>query len=203
MSFAARPAAADLVVSVSSVPLALPGSTGNLLEVDLTNTGSVAVDVGSFGFAIGTADTRITFTSADTSTASPYIFDGHSFVQDFGVPLNTSSGPSLLASDLSDSLSLTLVDAGATVGLGRVFFDVSGAPGPGGVVPVVIDPNNTSLADDIGDPVPIDTLSNGGITLLGVVPEPSGVVLLGLGLLGCVALVSSRRRHPSATGSAR
>lgn len=192
----ARPAAADLIVSVSSVPLALPGSTGNLLEVDLTDTGSSAVDVGSFTFGIGTNDPRITFTSADTSTTSPYIFDGHSFVQDFGVSLNTSSGPSLVGSDLSDSLASTTVGAGDTVGLGRVFFDVSNGPGPAAVVPVVLDPNNTSLADDLGNPVPIDTLSNGSITLLGTsVPEPSSLVLFGLGLLGCAALCPLRRRR--------
>src|ERR1039458_3168068 len=68
------PARADIIISVQSVP-AFAGSSGNVFDVTLQNTGPSAVTVGSFLFEINTADTDIFFSSASTATVlAPYIF---------------------------------------------------------------------------------------------------------------------------------
>src|SRR5947209_8664720 len=81
----AGPARADLVISVQNVT-ATPGSTGNTIEVDLTNTTSATVTLGSFAFSLAVNNTNITFTSADNKTTAPYVFAGHS---QFSEQMNT------------------------------------------------------------------------------------------------------------------
>ena len=68
---------ADLVISVGSVT-ADGGSTGNPLDVDLTNTGPSAVPIGGFSFGVSIANPNVSFTDANTSTAAFYIFTGNS-----------------------------------------------------------------------------------------------------------------------------
>ncbi|MBL8215913.1 MAG: hypothetical protein JNK87_34645 [Bryobacterales bacterium] len=69
----------------------------------------------------------IVFTSSGTNTALPYLFAGDSFTQ-IALALSnndtTAGGQTIIASDLSDSGAGQLLLAGATLGLGRVFFDV-------------------------------------------------------------------------------
>ena len=69
----------------------------------------------------------IVFTSSGMNTARPYLFAGDSFTQiTLALPNNdtTAGGQTIIASDLSDSVAGQLLLAGATLGLGRVFFDV-------------------------------------------------------------------------------
>jgi hypothetical protein len=169
----AGPARGALIVTVESVVVDA-GTTGNALDVYLTNTGTSDVTIGGFSFEV-TTGSEITFTSATINTVvGPYIFAGHSF---FGPVINTSSGQALAASDLHNDVpaSGATVGAGATVGLGHLFFDATAAAS--GIIPVTLSGfPATSLADELGNDVLIDSLVNGTITIRSVtpiIPEPA------------------------------
>jgi PEP-CTERM motif len=177
---------ADLIVTAQNVSVS-PGSTNNTLEIDLTNTGGTAVAIGGFSFGLSVTNTDITFTSADISTASSYIFLGHSL---FGPIISTTPPPNgqvVIASDNYDvNNSGIMLASGATVGLGRVLFDVSSVAA-GGAFPVSL--TNfpaTSLSDFGGNDVPITALRDGSITIAGV-PEPTSLTLFGVGILAVAA----------------
>jgi hypothetical protein len=186
----ARPAAADLIVSVQSVTGVAVGSTGQTLQVNLTNTaGSSAVSLGGFSFGLSVSDSHIVFTQADVFTVKPYIFAGHSL---FGpIISNAGSGQSLVASDFYDVANSGIsLAGGTTVGLGDVVFNVLASAAPGAVFNVTLDPFSTSLADFAGNNVPITTLSNGSITTAGAptVPEPPTLVLVVAFLATCLVV---------------
>jgi hypothetical protein len=194
----AVPVRADLIVSVESVT-ASAGSTGNTLEVDVTNTGPSSVDVAAFSFEISVPSASgVTLTGADINTSlATYIFDGNSAQ---GPNIATATGTTLDASDNAASGSTTL-GAGVTLGLGRVFFDV--ASSASGVVPVTLsDFPATSLTAPTGDNIPINTLTNGTITITSpaAVPEPSTLVSASvLGILGGAWLIRRQGRAQRAT----
>ena len=189
-------ARADLLVLVQSVTAAA-GSSANGIDVELSNLGPSAVTIGGFSFGISIANSDISFTGANTSTAAPYIFGADSL---FGPILaGPQSGQSLLTSDLFDiPFSGFTLNSGTTVGLGHVLFDVApgaaGGPFPVdlGVFPI------TSLADESGTNIPIDTLTSGQITIIAeAVPEPSSLPALLCGV-AVVAVMVGRRRNAGA-----
>ncbi len=191
LTLMAQPLQAALIVTAGTAT-AGAGTTGNVLQVTLTNTGPSAVTVGGFSFGVSTANAGITFTTATINTASPYVFAGHSL---FGSPIDTSTGTSLIASDLYDIIgSGGTVAAGATVGLGRVLFNVApGTPAGLNVVTVAAFPT-TSLSDVNGIDLAF-TRANGSITVTGAnqpVPEPA--TLLVFAVAGACGWVARRRR---------
>jgi hypothetical protein len=188
-------AQADLILSVQSVT-ANAGSTGNTLELDLQNTGASAVSVEGYSFGIMTNTSNIDFTGATTATTQSYIFSADSFANATlgGNTTGAFTGQTLTAADFSLS-NMDSVAAGATVGLGEVFFDV--APGTGaGQIPVtlVTNPPDTVLSDPAGLPVNFDiqfipgTTTPATITVNSsgppAVPEPSTLLMA---LLSCPA----------------
>jgi hypothetical protein len=187
----ASPATAAVILTAGSTP-ALPGDTGDTLDIVLSNTGPSSIVVNSFNFEITVSNVAITFTDATTGTvAAPYIFSGHSL---FGPDIATSGPGQLLdASDLFDTpASGATVGAGVTVGLGHVFFNVSNAAS--GSYTVSFNPGSaaTSLSDPNGGPITIDQFNNGTITIPGAsVPEPSAAIPVLAGL----AWICSRRRR--------
>ena len=188
-------AQASSIVSIESV-IAAAGSTGNGIDVELTNSGPSAVTIGGFSFGVSIADFDVSFTGADTSTAAAYIFGVDSL---FGPILaGPTSGQSLSASDLFGiPFSGITLDAGTTVGLGRVLFDVFPNAASGSFsVNLALFPT-TSLSDESGNDVPIDVLSGGRITIIKqqpeVVPEPSSLSMLFSGA-AIVAILVRRRR---------
>jgi hypothetical protein len=186
-------ARAGLVFSVNDVTAAA-GSLGNTtLEVSLTNTGPVATPrIAAFQFQLTVPGAAgVTFTDADIQTANhAYIFGTNSLAP----PLSFDTFPNtaFTASDVyaipNDGVTL---DAGQSVGLGRVTFDV--AASAGGVVPVLLVENFTdSLLDPAGAPI-ADTYGfvDGSVTVVTSTPEPSSVVL---GLLAMAGLSVGRVR---------
>jgi len=187
---------ADFVFSLEPAITASAGSTGNTFDVLLTNTGPSAVTVGGFSWDITTADTDITFTNADTSSVTPYLFTSDSFDNDNSFPLFTNSlpGQEVAASDFSDA-SGDSVGAGATVGVGRVMFDIANGATTGPFPVTFQDLSGTnSLSDNNGGGLPFTT-KDGAITITSAtttVPEPSHGGLIICALAG-LAIVLQRR----------
>jgi hypothetical protein len=179
-------ARAGLVFSVNDVTAAA-GSVGNTtLEVSLTNTGPVATPViAAFQFQLAVAGgAGVTFTDADIQTADhAYIFGTNSFAP----PLSFDPFPNT-AFTATDVYAIpnggVTLNAGQSVGLGRVTFDV--AAGTSGVVPVVLVTNSTgSLLDPAGAPIAATYgFVDGSVTVVTSTPEPSGLVLALLAMTG-------------------
>lgn len=183
------PVGASLIITVGNVFSNSP-SVSNTLDIDLTNTGPASLSLGAFSFEIDVTDPQITFTSASTATVVPYVFAGNSL---FG-PIISTSAPAQTrdGSDLWSGVGGATVAAGATVGLGHVFFDISAGDSSGSMTVMLSPFSATSLSDPLGVNISVNTLTNGSITIAGApVPEPSAPTLV---LVGLAALVSIRKR---------
>jgi hypothetical protein len=184
--FAAAPAHADgLTVSLSPLSDVAAGSTGNSFDVLLTNSSGSAVSIEAFFFEVQSSSSDVAFTDATTASGTPYIFGADTlFGPDIIGPGSTATD--LNASDL-DLLGSISLDAGATVALGHVLFDVSPTALTQDVSFDLAGFPGTSLADDFGNDVPIQTFIPGQFGIEGAVapvPEPSTLPLLVIGLLG-------------------
>jgi hypothetical protein len=187
-------AAAALIPSASAgvvysiVPIGPPpaaGSNGDVLEVLLSNSGPSGILLSTFSFGVTTTDTDVTFVSADTATTSqPYIFLGNSFDVQNSIPLNLTSGASLVGSDITASFLNMSVGAGQTLALGRVLYNVSPTAvlGPF-TVAFTTQPGDNSLSQADGTNVPINTLQSATITIGAATPEPATLLLIPAGLL--------------------
>jgi hypothetical protein len=195
--FFSAPAHADFIFSLEPGITGAVGSTGNFFDVLLTNTGGSAVTVGSFSFGITTADTDITFTNADTSTTTPYVFTGDSFDDNNAFTLYTNSlpGQTVEASDASNSTLGDSVGAGATVGVGRITFDIASGATPGPFAVTFEDSPTTGLSDAGGNNLDF-TATPGTITITSsntTVPEPAQGGPIICALVGFAILVQRRR----------
>lgn len=180
----------DLILSVESVN-ASPGSSGDTLDVLLTDSGSPGVSVAGFNFTIQASNPAITFTGVFTSTATaPYIFAGNSLI---GPEIDGQLTPTVIAFDVAASGSTTL-NSGDVVGLGQVFFDVSSTAIPGPFTVSFVTSGGTGdndLSDPLGDDIPITSFTSGTINVTGT-PEPSSVLMM---LAGMGALAAWKRRR--------
>lgn len=169
----------SLLLTVQSVT-ATAGSANAVFNVYVTNLGTAPVDVEAFSFEINTTSSDITFQQATTGTTiDPYIFAGNSL---FGPVISTSApGQTLDASDVASAPnSFTVVNPGASFGLGLISFDV--APGaPSQVAPVTFNTDIafTSVSDQFGNLLPLG-FASGNITVSSVssMPEPATGMLL-------------------------
>ena len=173
------PVRADsLEISIESPINVNAGTSGNGFDVLLTNLSGPAVSLAGLTFEISVPSTDIQLSEANTATLlDPYIFNGNSL---FGPNITVSNtGQDLSASDLYSVIGSGItLGAGATVGLGHILFDVS-ATAHSETVPVTFTAfPATSLSDDLSNNVPINTLTNGQIDIIGTVPEPSYLLLL-------------------------
>jgi hypothetical protein len=190
----AQAASVGLTVSVGSAN-ALQGSSGNFLDIILTNNSASVANIAGFNFELTIVNPNITFTGATTSTALTYVFNGDSL---FGPNIQSGgSGQNIQAGDLSAGGTGKNVAAGASAGLGRVFFSVAAgaAGGPFTVTPTAFP--TTNLSDSLGGNLPFASTS-GTITIQTntAVPEPASLPLL---LLGLPVLALVKKRSGSTT----
>jgi len=189
-SLTATPTHADgLIVSLAPLSDVAAGSTGNSFDVLLTNTSGSAVSIEAFFFEVLSSSSDVTFTDATTASGAPYIFGADSLFGPDIIGLG-STATDLNASDL-DLLGSTALEAGATVGLGHVLFNVSPTAPTEDVSFNLAGFPGTSLADDLGNDIPIQSLIGGQLGINGAattVPEPSSLALLatGLGFFACL-----------------
>ena len=187
------PSRADFVISVQSVT-ATAGSTGNALDVILTNTGPLAATLGGFSFGLAPAS-GLTFTAVTTGTTTAgYVFGNLGL---FG-PDIMSTAPAGVAIEASDLYSVAnsgvTLAAGAVVGLGHVFFDVSAAA-TGSISVALAAPPATSLSSPAGTSLAATRLEAGTVRIASstAVPEPASALLLGLGVVALLAHSRNRR----------
>jgi hypothetical protein len=125
--------------------LTSPGSTGEF-EVDLTNLGSIAAQIGGFRFGLTTNDPGIiTIDSVTTNDPGIVTFPGgpapYIFANSWWGPniASTPLNPSVAVMDQSGSNPMWLA-AGATVGLGYATYQISSAAIPGSVINISFAP---------------------------------------------------------------
>ncbi len=174
------------------------------MNVTLYNSGATVANFSSFSFELQADNPALTFTGA-TIPASNYIFtSANSSDLAWSLPLNITSGSTLLAADLA--LNPISLAADSTVSLGQVSFDVTSGPMTINVSFADVG-GGTSLAgsnpDDTSFDIHIDQANSGTIESGGAVtPEPP--ILVDLGGLACVAVIGGlrlrrKRAHPIGT----
>ena len=179
-------ASASVVFSVAPISTQVhPGDIGDNFEVLLTNNSGADISVAGFSFGVTTTNTDITFQSADTSTADQYIFAGDSLDVINVIPLSFSPpGQSLVGRDVTKDGNGATVANRQTVGLGRIFFNVSPAAP---LVPFAIDfstsPGDNSLSGAGISAISFSFASGGQtVTITPSTPEPATLLLVPAGL---------------------
>jgi len=170
----ATPCRADLIVEVPSVS-ASPGTSGSF-DVLLMNTGPSSFNASAYNLELSlTGPPGVQFTGATINTATPYIFQ-----QSSGPPLSFTPFPNtdFIASDAEfTSPFFDTITSGETVGLVHVLYSVAAnAPLGSGTIRVV---TSDTLITDVDENGVVPTALDGTFT---VVPEPSMVALLGIGV---------------------
>jgi len=193
---AAIPARAGIILTAESV-----SSSDGAFDVFLTNTGFSAVNIAAFTFEVNVSSSQITFTDATyNTTTNPYIFAGNSL---FGPDILTSisnGGQTLDAGDATSDASDVSVGSGASVGLGHVLVTTTGTLTSDATVSFT--PSSTSLADAAGNDVPITSFTNGTISPIATIPEPSTLALATtcLAIWGATWFARRSRRKMPASG---
>lgn len=184
-------AQANLQIIVGSATVSAP-STGNTLEVSITNVGNTAsTPVAGFSFGLSVPGASgITFTNATISTViNSYLFAGQTSTPPFsnvGFP-----NQSFIATDFYAAAGGINISPGQTFGLGLITFDVaSNATNPTTVTLAAFPA--TGVSDDQGNNLAF-TGFNGTITFAAV-PEPATWAMIGVGAVSLSGWYYRRRQ---------
>ena len=122
LAFLSVPAQAGVIISISpgTVTAGAP-STSNFFDVLLTLDTATTLDIAGFSFGVNSASTDVNFTGV-LSTTPNYVFGVDSV---FGPNIQTTTGSSVVASDLYSGVGNITLAGNSSYSLGRVFFDVS------------------------------------------------------------------------------
>jgi hypothetical protein len=193
-------ASADMVLSlVPANPTVSAGSTNNVLELQLVNTGGNTPDssnIAATSFDILSSNPDIVFTLATTGTTAPYIFPNSAF----GPTISTSTGQEIIGSDIDGTNGQPGVTVGTSpVGVAEIFYNVLGTASPGSFTVSYGSSGGTSLTDTNGDNYTSLTLNTATINIVASsVPEPG---TLGMGIVAIIAGVLVRRRTARTTAA--
>lgn len=192
---AVTPARASLLLGVGSASVEV-GESG-YIDVTITNTGDQDIALGGFNLALAAGGPGILLTTADYLTTDPYLF-GTDGVQGENLLFDPPpAGADIAAFDISSLLEGTVLGAGQTMGLARIGFNALSV----GIFSVsLLGYPETAFTDlDSIDTDPAQTFwTNGQVTVRlssAAIPEPSTLVLMGLGLAGGAAAHAVRRSH--------
>jgi hypothetical protein len=202
-------ARAGLVFSTAGTVTVLPGSTNNFFDVIVTNTGNQAENLAAYLVDLSVpAASGISITGVTDETAQPYVFDFTGSGSLGPTPLTMLPGTSLAFFDLTSAPSGPLpsrtIGAGASFGLGRVFFDASNLI-PSSTVITFSPPIPTGTSDATSpDGVVLLTGVTNGLILrdtgpVNPVPEPGTLAGAIAGVAGLLIASRSARRRRGAT----
>lgn len=192
LCFSLTYAQADLRIIVGSATVGAP-STGNTLEVSITNVGSTAsVPIAGFSFGLSVPGASgITFTDATISTVvNSYLFAGQTSTPPFS--LDSFPNQSFIASDFYAQNGGIVINPGQTFGLGLITFDVASNAANQTTVALAAFPT-TSLNDDQLNNVTFSGF-NGTISL-SAVPEPATWAMIGVGSVTLTGWYFRRRQQ--------
>jgi hypothetical protein len=155
------------------------------------------VTLSAFSFEVKVSGTQITLTEATTATTvDSYIFAGKSLYGPNITMATSNSGHTLDAFDLyTIPNSGASIAAGASVGLGHVFFTVNGTLTAPATVSFTSYPNTSLALGSIN--VPITSFVDGTISPPPIVPEPSTLALatISLAIFGAAGLIRKKLSH--------
>lgn len=195
---------AALVVTLQPTITAPQGSSNNFFDVFLSNTGPTSFNIVGYQVKLDIGNTLAAFTGTVTEAtslpASQYLFAGPA---NSGISPTPLTPQSLLYSDnVATAADAATVGPGNVFGLGRVFFNVSPAAPLASLIPVTVDPSQTSflLSDFATTVTPTAVNSDILVTAPAAVPEPSSFLLLLAA--GGVGFAVRRRRRTAETAAA-
>ncbi len=181
--------AADPIILIDSPGVVAPGSTGNAFDVFLQVDTPSTDMLDAFNVTLSFNGAPVTITGVSETGATPYVFPGVAGLDRLGLAFSvdpTTPTPSVDFNDLTFA-PITL-DSVGTFLLGRVTFDVDPTAAPGGAFALsIISP--TSLSAPGGTPLDF-TIADGELR---IIPEPTSLLLAGLGL-GSLGLWTARPR---------
>ena len=207
LGLTATRARADLNIALSDVTLA-PGGTGTM---DITVTSNNSDTLSAFGLEllitpVGNPTSLLQFTTAqlDPYGNPNYVFAGESLGSDLGVPFwgpPSASGThypydTISGGDSDDGSTLGYVTVPPNAGGAYSYLATVQFQAPQGAtlgdtfnISLVSNPLFTYFDDRNGNPLTINSITGGTVTITSVVPEPSSLTVVALsglsGLLWC------------------